>query len=137
MKVLMAEDIESVREQLTELIREVENLELRFVGQDVMSLLQTAGLWRPDVAILDIRMRGMIALGMLETLKTIWPGMAVVVAAFDMDAHYRATFLKQGADCVFDKSLEWNKLTAFLKSYRDAARPATETEVTPIEDLLK
>ena len=137
MKVLMAEDIESAREQLMDQIGEVENLEVRFVCQDVMSLFQTASAWRPDVAILDIRMRGMIALGVLETLKMIWPEMAVVVAAFNMDTHYRATFLRQGADCVFDKSLEWSKLTAFLKGYRGGAKVAMEAEMPPTEDLLK
>ena len=119
MRVLMAEDLESARERLTEMIGDVQDLEVRFVGQDVMSLLQTAGAWRPDVVILDVRMRGMIVLGVLETLKSIWPGMSVVISAFDMDAYYRAAFLKHGADCAIDKSFEWNGLLTFLQTQRE------------------
>ncbi len=137
MKVLVAEDLESAREQLTDLMVEVDELEVRFVAQDAMALLQAAGEWQPDVAILDVRMRGMIVLGALATLKAIWPGMAVVVSAFDMDSYYRAAFLRHGADCAFDKSLGWSSLLNFLKTERFCATAGMQDGTALTEAILK
>jgi len=137
MKVLMAEDLESAREQLTDLIVEVDDLEVRFVAQDAMALLKAAGEWRPDVTILDVRMRGMIVLGALGTLKAIWPEMAVVVTAFDMNSYYRAAFLRHGADCAFDKSLGWNNLLNFLNTDPRCANAGMQTGKTLTEEIVK
>ena len=133
----MAEDLDFAREQLSNLIVEVDGLEVRFVAQDAMALLQAAGEWRPDVAILDVRIRGMVVLGALATLKAIWPGMAVVVSATHMDPFYRAAFLRHGADCVFDKSLGWNGLMEFLKTDRRCANSGIQSGNTLTEELLK
>ncbi|MFH1605043.1 MAG: response regulator, partial [Pseudomonadota bacterium] len=114
-KVLMAEDLAAVREYLSALCDESGNAELRFLEQDAMALLQAAADWRPNVVILDIRMRGQTALGVLESLKRDRPDMAVVVSAFFFEPYFRQGYLRNGADFFFDKSLEWNELTAFLR----------------------
>lgn len=116
MKVLMAEDLESVREHLSELLAETGDFELRFIEQDASLLMQTTAAWRPDVVVLDISMREGMALGILEALKREWQGMAVVVSAFFFQPYYRTAFLKLGADLFFDKSIEWDELIAFLRS---------------------
>lgn len=119
MKVLVAEDLKSVREHLSERLGEAGAVELRFVGQDASPLMLTVADWRPDVVILDIRMRGMMALEVLEVLKKEWPGVAVVVSAFIFQPWYRQGFLTLGADLVIDKSFEWEELIAFVHRRQD------------------
>lgn len=121
MRVLMAEDLESVREHLGGLLAEASDIELRFIEQEAAPLAQMAAEWRPDVVILDIRMRGKMTLGILETLKADWPRMAVVVSAFFFEPYYRDAFLRHGADFFFDKTLEWKELVGFLRRRQEWA----------------
>lgn len=119
MKVLMAEDLKSVREHLSGLLFEARDIELRFVGQDAAPLLESAGAWAPEVVILDTRMRGSMTLAVIEALKKQWPRAAVVVSAFFFEPYYREAYIRHGADFFFDKSLEWNDLIQFLRRRRD------------------
>lgn len=125
MKVLMAEDLQSVREHLGNLMADVADLadiELRFMAQEAEPLRQAVAQWRPDVVILDLRMRGDIALAVLESIKKTWPGMAVVVSAFFFEPYYRKAFLDLGADLFLDKSVEWAELVEFLRKRRAQGR---------------
>ena len=115
MKVLMAEDLKSVREHLGGLLFEARDVELRFVAQDAAPLLQLAASWAPEVVILDTRMRGSMTLAVMEALKKQWPDSAVVVSAFFFEPYYREAYIRHGADLFFDKSLEWNELIQFLR----------------------
>ena len=121
MKVLMAEDLESVREHLSRLMAEVEGIELRFLRQDAAPLLQTTADWQPEALIIDIRMRGMMMIGILGECKKRWPSMAIVVSGFAFEPYYRSAFLKNGADYAFDKTVEWSELIAFLVSLQGPA----------------
>lgn len=121
MKILMAEDLEPMREHLSGLMAEAGDIELRVVSQDASQVMRTAAAWRPDVIILDIRMRVMRTLDVLEILKKEWPATAVAVSALVFPSDYRELCLGQGADFFFDKSLEWNELMAFLHQRRAQA----------------
>jgi len=115
MKVLMAEDLQSVHEHLRGSLAEFAGVELRFVAQDAALATLSAASWRPEVVILEVRMRGAGVLGTLAALKKEWPDMVVVISAFFFEPHHRQAYLRQGADFFFDKSLEWRELVAFLR----------------------
>ncbi len=129
MKVLMAEELISVREHLSGLLSEARNIDLRFIGQDATLLLQVAAAWLPDVVILDARMRGSMTLAVMEALKKQLPATAVVVSAFFYEPYYREAYIRHGADFFFDKSLEWKELIAFLRKCE--AQVLSESEGTP------
>ena len=116
MKVLMAEDLESVREHLKGLLAQSAGVQLRFVQQDAALATLSVAAWRPDVVILDVRLRGAEIQAALSALKKEWPGMRVVISAFFFEPHQRAAYLRDGADFFFDKSLEWSELIAFLRT---------------------
>jgi DNA-binding NarL/FixJ family response regulator len=124
MKILMAEDMDSVREHLGALLDKVGNVKLRFVEQDATLLLQTIADWRPDTVIIDTRMRGMMVLGLLEECRKQWPHMAVVVSGVFFEQYYRTVFLRTGANAVFDKAGDWSELIAFLAKRQVKAAPA-------------
>ena len=135
MRVLMAEDLESVREHLIWLLAGAGGWELRFVAQDAALATLTAAAWRPEVVILDVRLRGAETLRTLEALKKEWPDMAVVISAFFFEPYHRQAYLRHGADFFFDKSLEWSELIAFLR--RRMAQPVTNpvdaSRMTPLQ----
>ena len=111
----MAEDLGSAREHLKGLLAEACAVELRFVQQDAALAILTAARWRPEVLILDLRLRGADTLSVVQALKKQWPDMAVVVSALFFEPCQRQTYRSQGADFFFDKSLEWSELIAFLR----------------------
>jgi len=123
MKILMAEDMEPVREHLGRLLDEVGNVKLRFVEQDAALLLQTIADWQPDAVIIDIRMRGTMVLGLLEECRKQWPHMAVVVSGVFFEQYYRTVFLRAGANAVFDKAGDWSELITFLDNRQVQAAP--------------
>lgn len=124
MKVLMAEDLQPVRDHLSGLLAEVGDVDLRFLWQEAKPLLQEVEEWRPDAVILDISMRGGMALAVLEEIKKQWPGTAVVISASVHHPYFRKAFLSLGADLFLDKSLDWDDLLAFLLSRKEAIAPA-------------
>ena len=130
MKVLMAEDLTSVREHLSGLLVEARAVEVRFVGQDTAPLMQAAAEWQPEVVILDVRMRGTMTLGILESIKKERPDTAVAVSAFFFEPYYREAYLRHGADFFFDKSLEWQELITFLR--RCEARFLSQSANAPL-----
>ncbi|MCX7141625.1 MAG: response regulator [Proteobacteria bacterium] len=134
MKVLMAEDLQSVREHLGNLMADLTDVELRFMAQEAEPLRQAVAQWRPDVVILDLRMRGDITLAVLESIKKTWPGMAVVVSAFFFEPYYRKAFLDLGAELFFDKSVEWAELVEFLRKRR-VQDGSTAAELAPVSSV--
>jgi len=120
MKVLMAEDLQPVRDHLSGLLAEAGDVDLRFLWQEAKPFLQEVAAWRPDAVILDISMRGGLTLGVLQEIKKQWPGTAVVISASVYHPYYRKAFLSLGADLFFDKSLEWDELIAFLDNRQES-----------------
>ena len=135
MKVLMAEDTESVRKRLGKLLLEAGGVELRLLGQDAALLLQSVAAWQPDVVILDSSMRGGTALAVLESIKKAWPGMAVVVSASLYEPYYPQAFLRLGADFFFDKMAEWEGFTDFLRARTGSGPPPEPVAVDGRGDL--
>ena len=124
MKILMAEDLHSVRDRMRAHTTEFEAVELRFLEQDARLLMQTAAEWQPEVVIFDISMRGGMAIALLEALKKRRPDKAVAISSLFSRPFYRKAVLNRGADLFFDKLADWEGLVAFLR-----ARPAPAASV--------
>ena len=124
---MMAEDLLPVREHLSELLDEAPGVEVRFLWQEAKPLLQEVAAWGPEVVIVDISMRGGMAVGVLESIKKNWPEIVVVISASVYLPYYRQAFLSLGADMFFDKSLEWDQLIAFLKARRSSIARSANT----------
>lgn len=129
MKLLMAEDLLPVREHLSELLDETGGVQVRFLWQEAKPLLLEVAVWRPAVVIVDMSMRGSMAVGVLDSIKKNWPETAVVISATVYLPYYRQAFLSLGADMFFDKSLEWDQLIAFLKARRNSIARSASTSL--------
>lgn len=134
-KVLMAEDLESAREHLKGVLAETSGVKLRFVQQDAALAILSAASWRPEVVILELRLRGADTPGLVQALKKEWPEMAVVISALFFEPCQRQAYLRNGADFFFDKSLEWTELIAFLRRRMalPVSNPVDASRMTPLQ----
>jgi DNA-binding NarL/FixJ family response regulator len=111
MKVLVIDDSVPVRARLVRLLAEQ-----RCVGPvaeigDSNVALQTLPWFEPDVVILDLAMPGRSGLELLREMRASEGHRPVIVVLTNhVDAHYRNTCLRLGADHFLDKSREFHRV---------------------------
>ena len=127
MKVLLVEDLASVRAHLRELLADVGQVELLIAPQDFEAAMRIVLDSKAEAVILDMCMRGSMTIDMMRAIKAASPTTAVIVGTFYCQPFYRETFLSLGADFFFDKSLEWDELIEFLKALGGGQPFASET----------
>ncbi len=109
MKVLVADDSQPIRKRLVERLLSQPGIEVA-EAVDTPEALQRIELFRPDVAVLDIRMPGGGGIKALEAIKTSHPDITVIIMTNYPYAQYRRKCLDAGADFFFDKSTEFEKV---------------------------
>src|SRR2546425_323425 len=113
-KVFIVEDSAIVRERLTTLLSEFE--EIAIVGHTANPHEATDAIrkLKPDAVILDIRLPGGSGIDVLRTLKQEKPSPHVIMLTNYPYSQYRKKCLEAGADFFFDKSREFHKVTEVL-----------------------
>ncbi len=89
-RVLIADDQESVRTGLRLLLETLPDIEVVGEAPDGMSAVQAARRLRPDVALVDIRMPGMDGIQVTERLagpEAADPIAVVIITTFDLDEY--------------------------------------------------
>lgn len=89
-RVLIADDQESVRTGLRLLLETLPDIEVVGEAPDGMSAVQAARRLRPDVALVDIRMPGMDGIQVTELLagpESADPIAVVIITTFDLDEY--------------------------------------------------
>ncbi|WP_205513424.1 response regulator [Longitalea arenae] len=63
-----------------------------------------------DLTLLDISMPGKSGIELLKLIKSRYPGTKVWMISNHADEHYKEYCLSTGADCFFDKSLDFEEM---------------------------
>jgi len=108
---------------LKELLADVEDIDLVGVAQEAKQATELALSWKPDVLVLDIRMRGGRGIDVLQAVKSARPATVVIIATIYSEADNREAWLKRGADFFFDKSTEFEKIAGVLRTLKLRAAP--------------
>ena len=116
MKVLVVDDLPMVPERLRELLVGVESIDLVSVAQNAKQATERALSWNPDVVVLDMNLRGGRGIDLVHAVKEAKPATVVIVSTILSDPDYREAWLKHGADFVFDKVTEFEKIAGALKA---------------------
>jgi len=119
MKVLMTEHLGSVREHRRDCWQSPPAWKLRFVPQDATL---TAAAWRPDVAVLDAPAR-CGAPGNIGRPEEGMAGHGGGDLRFFFEPYHREAYLRDDADCFFDKLLAWSELIKSLRRRQADAAP--------------
>jgi DNA-binding NarL/FixJ family response regulator len=115
MKVFIADDSSVLRERLSEMLSELPGVEIMGYAQDVPGALTSIKTLQPDVVILDIRMPGGSGVDVLQDIKKDNKTPMVIVLTNYPYPQYRKKCMDLGADFFFDKSTEFEKVTAVFK----------------------
>lgn len=143
MKVLVADDSKPIRDRLVDRLSRLPDVQLS-EAVDTTEALQQMITFKPDVAVLDIRMPGGGGIKALTEIKRDFPGTTVIVMTNYPYAQYRRKCLDEGADFFFDKSSEFEqvaetvrKLTQSVNVGEVALRTAAEQLVAAKEEIEK
>lgn len=113
-RVLIADDSAPVRQRLTALLEDLNNVDVIGAAGDALETVVDIQALQPDVVILDIQMPSGSGLNVLR-----WAQHEQVKPKFIMLTNYpypqyRKTCLEAGASYFFDKSSEFEKIPAAL-----------------------
>ena len=109
MKVLVADDSQPIRDRLVDRLSRLTDIRVA-EAVDTTEALERMATFKPDVAILDIRMPGGGGIKALTGIKKNFPGTTVIVMTNYPYAQYRRKCLDEGADFFFDKSSEFEQV---------------------------
>ena len=114
MRVFVVDDSPLVRERLVVLLSEVEGVEVVGVADNAEEGISSIKTLNPDVAILDIRMPAGSGILVLEAVKREEDPPFIIMLTNYPYPQYRKKCMDAGADCFFDKSSEFHKVTDVL-----------------------
>lgn len=119
MKVFIADDSKVLRDHLSEMLSDIEGIEIIGEAINTSDAIQNISKKLPDIAIVDIKMPGKGGLHVLERIKHSHPDVTTIIFTNYPYHQYREKAYESGADYFFDKSGEMDKMLATLKLLRD------------------
>ena len=118
-KVLLGDDHRIVREGLKQVLADDPEIEVRAEathGQEVLDAVQAlggpAGL---DVVLLDIAMPGRDGLDVLQSLRSLWPQLPVLMLSTYPERQYAVRCIKLGAAGYLNKSADPDVMIAAVR----------------------
>jgi DNA-binding NarL/FixJ family response regulator len=115
LKVVIADDSDTLRERLVDLLSDKPAIEIVGEARDGLGAEVLIRRLKPDVVILDIRMPGESGIDVLRRIKKNGSGPIVMMFTNYPYKQYRSRCLGVGADYFFDKSTEFVKIPEVLE----------------------
>jgi DNA-binding NarL/FixJ family response regulator len=116
MRIVFADDSVIVRQRLTRLFSDIEGIEIVGQADDVPVARELVEKLKPDVAILDMRMRTGSGADLVPELKQLVPALKVIILTNYPYVENRKKCMELGADFFFDKSNEFQRVLSVLRS---------------------
>lgn len=113
-KVLIIDDSEIIRERLSALLGEIDNVEIVGGAACAAEGLDLVNMHNPDFIILDISLPDTSGIEVLKVIKKNHPDTCVVMLTNYPYLPYRTRCMAFGADYFFDKSVEFTRTKKVL-----------------------
>ena len=127
MRVFIADDSNALRDQIKEILADIEGIDVVGQARDAPEALESIRKLRPDVAILDIRMPSGSGISVLEPIRKEKIPTKVIIFTNYPYLQLRKEYLDAGADFFFHKAIDFEKLIDVLKRliphYQKAKNP--------------
>jgi DNA-binding NarL/FixJ family response regulator len=115
MRIVIIDDSILIRERLSQMLSELEEIEIVAEEQDEIEAIECIRKLKPDVVILDIRLRKGSGINVMREIKKDKPSPAVIILTSYPNNFYRMKCLSAGAEFFLDKSTEFEKIPVILK----------------------
>jgi len=123
MNVFIVEDSEDIRGYLKSMLSGIPGVSVVGFAADEAGAIERIGELLPDVVTLDLSLQPGSGIAVLESIKKSHPAIKVIVLTNYVDDFYTSTCKGSGADCVFDKTLQFAKVRSVLWSWVHAGHP--------------
>ena len=111
--ILIMDDAHLIRQLIVELLADIANVRRIIEATDARSAMQMFVEYHPQIAILDIQVPGdKNGMDVLKHLKRDAWAPAVIMLTNHATSSYRRACEQAGADYFFDKSTEFEQITA-------------------------
>lgn len=114
--------------RLMTLMEGISECDLVGCAQDALSALSQIVSLAPDIVILDIHVQGGSGLTLLRQIKHDSPGTFIIVLTNASNDQYKKKCLELGADHFFDKSSEFQRVPAAVRSHIRSAHTASHEQ---------
>lgn len=118
MQIAIVEDSLVVRERLTQILAQHENLEVAWQAGDVPEAKIAFAQHAPHAIILDIHLPSGSGIEVLKAIKQVAPATRVIILTNYPVPILRQRCLELGAEACFDKSTEFHKVFEALCSIK-------------------
>lgn len=121
-RVFIVDDSAFVRARLITMLCSFEEIEVVGQTEDAVVASDSIQELRPDVVIMDVRLKGGSGLDVLQTIKDNKLAPITIMLASYPHPQYRERVRSAGADFFFDKSCEFEKIIDVVKQLTQAER---------------
>jgi DNA-binding NarL/FixJ family response regulator len=128
-RILLADDSVVILERITELLRDLEGIELAGRAGGIRETSRLLEQLHPDVVILDLQMPDGNGFEIIESIKESRPEPVVIVLTNSGELPVRERCLKSGADFFLDKSSEFERLPQIVRQISATVPAAPELSV--------
>ncbi|MBI1804506.1 MAG: response regulator transcription factor [Ignavibacteriae bacterium] len=115
-RTLIVDDSALVRARLVVLLSRSPQIEVVGVAKTAAEAIDRAHRLKPNVVVLDIRLPGPSGLSIVRKLKRLDPPPTVIMLTNYSNLQIETKCREAGADFFFDKSSEFEKVIAIVKS---------------------
>jgi len=135
LKIFIADDSQIVRDRLSSMLMDMENVEVIGQAKDVINAILGIKKLNPDVVILDIRMGWGSGIEVLQHIKEESPSPLVIIFTNYPYPQYKKKCIELGADYFFDKSTEFEKVPELLRQLQSRLSSAKTKRSSPKNSL--
>jgi two-component system chemotaxis response regulator CheY len=120
-KVLLVDDSGLARRSTRRLLEDAGHVVVE--AEDGLSALERFAVDKPDVVLLDLVMKGMYGLDVLEKLREMDPGARVIVVSADVQTSSRELVQAAGASGFINKPAPPAEVLAMIEQVMKGAAP--------------
>ena len=113
-RVFVVEDSELIRERLLSMLAGMSDVQLAGNGETASDAIAGILAARPDVVVLDVKLKAGSGIEVLRVIKRRMPEVAVIVLTNYATEEFRKKCLELGAEHFLDKTNEFERLCPLI-----------------------
>ena len=122
-RVFLVEDSTIIRERLLQLLGGLDGVEVVGDADNAVDATTRLMAARPDVVVLDIKLKDGSGIDVLKRVKQSLPSVTVIMLTNYATSEYRRKCLEAGAEYFLDKTNEFENLRGILHRLRHDNQP--------------